>query len=62
MSSYSASLTLNFTEQEFHEHCTEYGVEPCMDQLRSWLVERVMSCDPYKTLRISRGVSENSCC
>lgn len=62
MSSYSASLTLNFTEQEFQEHCEEHGVEPCIDQLRSWLVEKVMSCDPDKTLRIFRGVSENACC
>ena len=62
MSSYSATLTLNFTKQEFHEHCTEHDVEPDMDQLRSWLMEKAVTCDPAESLRIARGVSEKACC
>ena len=62
MPSYNATLTLSFTKEEFHEHCTEYGVDPCMTQLRSWLVEKAMNCDPEENLRIDRGISENSCC
>ena len=62
MPSYNATLTINFTEEEFHEYCTEYGVDPCMDQLRSWLVEKAMNCDPEQTLQLGRGISENSCC
>ena len=62
MDSYHATLTLNFTKQEFHEHCDEYGVEPNMDQLRSWLVEKAISCIPEENLRIGRGISEKACC
>lgn len=62
MPSYNATLTLNFTKQEFYEHCAEFGVEPCMDQLRSWLMEKAVCCLPKEALRISRGISENSCC
>ena len=62
MSSYSATLTLNFTEQEFHEHCTEYGVEPDMDQLHSWLMEKAVCCVPKEALRIARSKSKKACC
>ena len=56
MPSYNATLTLNFTKQEFHEHCTEHGVEPDMDQLRSWLIEKAVYCVPAETLRITRSI------
>ena len=54
MSSYSATLTLNFTKQEFHEHCDEYGVDPCMTQLRSWLMQRAVDGD-LEALKIERS-------
>lgn len=58
MTNYNATLTLNFTKQEFHEHCDEFGIEPDMDQLRSWLIEKAVCCAPKEALRIARGVSE----
>jgi len=61
MPSYNATLTINFTEEEFHEHCIEYEVEPCITQLRSWLVQKAMDCDPEKALSLARGISENFC-
>ena len=62
MPDHHATLTLNFSKQEFHEHCAEHGVEPDRDQLCSWLVEKAVCCIPEETLHICRGVSEKACC
>lgn len=38
-----ATLTLVRSYQSFLEHCTEHAVPPDGDQLRSWLVEQLIS-------------------
>ena len=62
MPSYHATLTLNFTKQEFQEHCTEHGVHPDLDQLRSWLIEKAICCDLKESMHLGRGISEKACC
>jgi ferritin len=58
VSNYNATLTLNFTKEEFYEHCIEYGVEPCMTQLRSWLMQRAVDGD-LNALQISRAATKS---
>lgn len=54
MTNYNATLTLNFTKQEFHEHCDEFGIEPDMTQLRSWLMQRAVDGN-LEALKINRA-------
>ena len=48
-----ATLDLKYPKEEFLEHCTEHGVKPDLDLLRSWLIEKCIQDDAANSIQIS---------
>lgn len=46
-----ASLELKYHREEFLEYCTENDVQPDIDMLRSWLIERCIADDAANSIQ-----------
>ena len=56
-----ASLDLTYPKAEFLEHCTEHGVKPDLDLLRSWLIEKCIADDAANSIQIDCLNSDCGC-
>lgn len=61
MPSYHATLTLNYDDQEFREHCVENSVVPDDDMLRSWLMQRAVDDELEKVVKLYRCALDGNC-
>ena len=56
-----ASLDLKYHKEEFLNHCTEHGVKPDLDLLRSWLIERCIADDAINSIKLCCLNSDCGC-
>jgi len=56
-----ATLDLKYPKEEFLEHCTEHGVTPDLDLLRSWLIEKCITDDAANSINIRCLNSDCGC-
>lgn len=47
-----ATLDLKYHREEFDEYCTENGVTPDLDMLRSWLMERAVADEVINSVKL----------